>query len=168
MEPRQLLPVKTSGSALQEPQQYLTFMLGEKIFAASIYSIKEIIEYGHVTEVPRMPSFILGVINLRGIVVPVIDLSIRFGKPSTAAARRIRIIIFEVTNGDTVQALGVRVDAVNAVLEISDIKPTPAFGADIRTDFISGMGRIDENFIIILNIDRVLSMDEMTTLCGGL
>lgn len=166
MESTRQMPVGFVGLAPQESQQYLTFMLGEKIFATSIYSIKEIIEYGQITEIPRMPSFILGVINLRGVVVPVIDLGVRFGKPPTDVTRSTRIVIFEVANGDEVQALGIRVDAVNAVLEISaaDIKPAPAFGADIRTDFISGMGKIDEQFIIILNIDHALSMDEMTKL----
>jgi len=160
------LPVETVDAATRAARQYLTFMLGETTFATSIRTIKEIIEYRQLTEVPRMHAFILGVINLRGTVVPVIDVGVRFGKPPTDVTKRTRIVIFEVTGENALQALGIRVDAVNAVLEIpaADIRPAPAFGADIRTDFISGMGKIDERFITILNIERVLSLDEMTAL----
>ena len=103
---------------LEEQQQYLTFMLSGETYAISILRIKEIIQSGQVTAVPRMPDFIRGVINLRGAVVPVIDLSARFGKPPTAVGRRNCIIIIEVAIGAETQNIGVMVDAVNAVLEI--------------------------------------------------
>ena len=152
----------------EDEQQYLTFMLSGETYAISILSIKEIIQYGQLTEVPRMPDFIRGVINLRGAVVPVIDLSARFGKPPTAVSRRNCIIIIEVTLGTETQNVGVMVDAVNAVLEIpsNDIEPAPTFGTNIRADFIAGMGKINGKFVIILNIQHVLSMDDMSTLAA--
>ncbi|MGR9014819.1 MAG: chemotaxis protein CheW, partial [Gammaproteobacteria bacterium] len=143
-----------------------TFMLSGETYAISILRIKEIIQYGQLTEVPRMPDFIRGVINLRGAVVPVIDLSSRFGKAPTAIGRRNCIIIIEVALGDDTQSVGVMVDAVNAVLEIpaSEIEPAPTFGTNIRADFIAGMGKINGKFVIILNIQHVLSMDDMAAL----
>ena len=149
-----------------DEQQYLTFSLGGESYAASISQIKEIIQYGELTEVPRMPDFIRGVINLRGAVVPVIDLSARFGKHATIVGRRNCIIIVEVAVDSGTQNVGVMVDAVNAVLEIpaNEIEPAPTFGANIHTEFIAGMGKIDGKFVIILSIQNVLSMDDMTAL----
>ncbi|TAN67732.1 MAG: purine-binding chemotaxis protein CheW [Methylobacter sp.] len=150
----------------EEAQQYLTFMLSGKTYAVSISRIKEIIQYGQVTEVPRMPDFIRGVINLRGAVVPVIDLGVRFGKPPTVEGRRNCIIIIEVEIGGETQNVGVMVDAVNAVLEIpaDEIEPAPTFGANIHAEFIAGMGKVNGKFVIILNIQHVLSTDDMAAL----
>ena len=152
----------------QDQSQYLTFMLGGETYAMGILAIKEIIEYGNITEVPRMPDFIRGVINLRGAVVPVIDLGARFGKRPADITRRTCIVIIEVANNDTTQDIGVMVDAVNEVLEIaaSEIEAAPSFGANIRADFIGGMGKINGKFVIILNVHQVLSMDEMATLAS--
>ena len=162
------LPAVVNAAAEQDQQQYLTFMLGGETYAMGILAIKEIIEYGNLTEVPRMPQFIRGVINLRGAVVPVIDLSSRFGKQATQVTRRTCIVIVEVAAGNETQDVGVMVDAVNAVLEIppQEIEPPPSFGANIRADFISGMGKVNGKFVIILNIQHVLSVDEMATLSG--
>jgi purine-binding chemotaxis protein CheW len=164
----QTSPATVAGHGLEEQQQYLTFMLGGETYAISILRIKEIIQYAQLTEVPRMPDFIRGVINLRGAVVPVIDLSARFGKPPTAVGRRNCIIIIEVAIGEETQSVGVMVDAVNAVLEIpaSEIEAAPSFGANIRADFIAGMGKINGKFVIILNIQHVLSMDDMASLAA--
>ena len=147
-------------------QQYLTFSLGGEMFAVAILNVKEIIEYGSLTEIPMMPSFIRGVINLRGAVVPVIDLSCRFGNKSTQVARRTCIVIIELIDGDQKYDIGVMVDAVSEVLEISsaDIEPPPTFGAKIRTDFISGMGKVSGKFVIILDVARVLSVEEIAML----
>jgi len=157
-----------------EQLQYLTFMLGGEVFAMPIRSIKEIIEYGQLTEVPRMPGFIRGVINLRGAVVPVVDMGARFGKHPTQVARRTCIIIIEVASGNAEeqqiqQDIGVMVDAVNEVLEIpaSEIEPTPSFGANIRSDFIQGMGKVNGKFVIILDVNQVLSLDEIATIAGA-
>ncbi|MGZ5581460.1 MAG: chemotaxis protein CheW, partial [Methylobacter sp.] len=131
----QLTPASLDGQQFEEQQQYLTFMLSGEMYAVSIARIKEIIQYGQVTEVPRMPAFIRGVINLRGAVVPVIDLSARFGKAPTVVGRRHCIIIMEVAIGEGTQNVGVMVDAVNAVLEIpaDEIEPAPTFGTHIRS-----------------------------------
>lgn len=150
------------------PQQYLTFSLGGEVFALGILNVKEIIEFGSITEIPMMPAFIRGVINLRGAVVPVIDLSARFGGRTSAVSRRTCIVIVELGSGEDRQDLGVIVDAVNEVLEIprGDIEPPPSFGARIRADFIQGMGKVNGDFVIILNVERVLSTEEMTMLAG--
>lgn len=148
------------------PQQYLTFTLGGEMFAVAILNVKEIIEFGSITEIPMMPNFIRGVINLRGAVVPVIDLSCRFGGKTTDVARRTCIVIIELSEGDQTQDIGIMVDAVSEVLEIakSEIEPPPAFGAKIRTDFISGMGKVNGKFVIILSVNKVLSIEEIAML----
>jgi purine-binding chemotaxis protein CheW len=159
-----------SNTAELDQQQYLTFNLGNEIFAIGILAIKEIIEYGNLTEVPMMPEFIRGVINLRGAVVPVVDLAARFGRKGTAVTRRTCIVIIEMGKDGERQNIGVIVDTVNEVLEIlpQDIEPAPAFGAKIRTDFISGMGKVASRFVIILDVDHVLSVDEMGGVGQGL
>ncbi len=149
--------------AALEEHQYLTFVLGTEVFAIGILGIKEIIEYEGLTAVPMMPSHIGGVINLRGAVVPVMDLSARFGRPPTAATRRTCIVIVEIDTAGLRQDVGIIVDAVNEVLEIprEAIEPPPAFGSATRVDFIRGMGKVNARFVVILNPDRLLSCDEM-------
>ncbi|MDB6063695.1 MAG: cheW 3 [Verrucomicrobiaceae bacterium] len=151
-----------------EKQQFLTFLLGGEPFAISILVIKEIIEYGQLTAVPLMPDFIRGVLNLRGQVLPVIDLAARFGRAQAEVARRTCIVIIEIDNDGEKQDVGIIVDSVSEVMDIAAdmIQPAPAFGAKIRVDFIDGMVEIDGRFIIILNVDRVLSIDEMTLLAS--
>lgn len=143
--------------------QYLTFMLDGEVFAIGILAIKEIIEYGGLTEVPMMPACIRGVINLRGAVVPVMDLSARFGKDPRPVTKRTCIVIVEIGASGEQHVIGVVVDAVNAVLEIpaTEIEAAPAFGARIRTDFIEGMGKVAGRFVILLNVNQVLSPDEI-------
>ena len=152
-----------SGAAL--PSQFLTFMLGEEQFAVGILHIKEIIEYGSLATVPMMPACVRGVINLRGAVVPVMDLSARFGRSPSAITKRSCIVIVEVegAGGESKQVLGMLVDAVNAVVEIAagDIEPAPSFGTRIRPDFIAGIGKVNSKFVILLAIDRVLSTEEV-------
>lgn len=157
---------KQLAAADAAPQQYLTFTLGGEMLAVAILNVKEIIEYGTLTEIPMMPLFIRGVINLRGAVVPVIDLSCRFGGKPSDVARRTCIVIIELEDGDSRQDVGIMVDAVSEVLEIarSEIEPPPAFGAKIRTDFISGMGKVNGKFVIILNVSKVLSIEEIAML----
>ncbi|WP_445400900.1 chemotaxis protein CheW [Zobellella sp. An-6] len=146
--------------------QYLTFVLGGEMFAMDILGIKEIIEYGNLTTVPMMPAFVRGVINLRGAVVPVVDLAVRFGRPSTPVNKRSCIVILEVHGEEGVQDIGVLVDAVSAVLSIAaaDIEPAPSFGGGIRADFIGGMAKVDGRFVIVLSVERVLSVEEMAQL----
>jgi purine-binding chemotaxis protein CheW len=161
------LSVVADRAKADEEQQYLTFLLRGEMFALGILNIKEIIEYGSLTEVPMMPNFIRGVINLRGSVVPVVDLSGRFGRKRTEVSRRTCIVIIEVQNNDeSKQDIGVMVDSVSEVLEIprSEIEPPPAFGAKIRVDFIRGMGKVAGKFVIILDANKVLSIDELSML----
>jgi purine-binding chemotaxis protein CheW len=149
-----------------EPQQYLTFVLGVETYAIGILQIKEIIEFSGLTTVPMMPACIRGVINLRGAVVPVLDLSVRFGREATAATRRTCIVIVELSYEGNRQNIGVIVDAVNEVLEIpaADIEPAPSFGARLRAEFIRGMGKVAGNFVIILDTDRVLEGTEIAAI----
>jgi purine-binding chemotaxis protein CheW len=144
------------------PSQFLTFMLGDEQYAVGILHIKEIIEYGSLATVPMMPECVRGVINLRGAVVPVMDLSARFGRPPSVIGKRSCIVIVEA-GGEEKQVLGMLVDAVNAVVEIAaaDIEPPPSFGTRIRPDFIAGMGKHNGRFVILLDIERVLSGEEI-------
>lgn len=153
----------------EENQQYLTFMLGGEMFAIGILGIKEIIEYGNVTAVPMMPDWVRGVINLRGSVVPVMDLAARFGRPPATVSRRSCIVIVEVRTRESSQIVGAMVDAVNEVLEIpaSEIEPPPVFGARLRTDFMRGMGKVNSRFVILLDPDRVLTVEELVQLQHG-
>jgi purine-binding chemotaxis protein CheW len=154
---------KEAGREAEEADQYLTFRLHDELYAFGILNVKEILEYGNVTQVPMMPDFIQGVINLRGEVVPVINLARRFGMESPPITKRSCVIIIEVENGDKQQDLGVMVDIVSEVLEIpaSDMRATPGFGARIRTDFIRNMGKLGDDFVIILDENRVLSVNEL-------
>lgn len=149
-----------------ESHQYLTFVLGQDAFAIGILHIKEILEYGQPTTVPLMPEFIRGVINLRGSVVPVIDLAARFGRPATRPSRRTCIVIVE--SGTQQQDIGVIVDAVNEVVDIPPerIEPPPALGAGVSLEFMQGMGKVGEDgrFVIVLAADHVLSLDELVAL----
>ena len=154
-----------------EQQQYLTFMLGQEMFAVGILNIREIIEFGGLTTVPMMPRFVRGVINLRGAVVPVIDLAARFGREPAPVTRRSCTVIVELAadSGEQRQQLGLMVDSVSAVVEIPQhmIEPAPAFGSKVRADFIKGMGKVAEKFVIVLDIDSVLAIDEMASLTAA-
>jgi purine-binding chemotaxis protein CheW len=152
-----------AAAAVAEPAQYLTFMLSGEAYAIGILAIKEIIEYRGLTEVPMMPSSVRGVINLRGAVVPVVDLQARFGRPAGEITKRTCVVIVEVAASDERQVIGVMVDAVNEVLEIpaSEIEPAPAFGARIRSEFIQGMGKVKGKFVILLDADHVLAVEDI-------
>lgn len=165
----QLALTQAGGSPVTaglDSRQFLTFMLGGELYALGILNVKEIIEYGQLTEIPMMPPTIRGVINLRGAVVPVVDLAARFGSPPMEIQRRTCIIIVEVEQDEKTLEVGILVDAVSAVQDIlpEDIEPAPSFGARVRSDFIAGMGKLDGKFVVILNSARVLSIDEMAVL----
>ncbi|WP_075795835.1 chemotaxis protein CheW [Massilia putida] len=152
----------TDGQAAQ----YLTFMLGGEAFGIGIMAVKEIIEFAGITEVPMMPDSIRGVINLRGAVVPVMDLAARFGRPRSVPGKRTCIVIVELESDGARQLTGVVVDAVSAVLDIpaSEIEPAPSFGTRIHGDFIAGMGKVNGRFVILLNVDSVLAQGGLTDL----
>ena len=159
--------------AVAEPAQYLTFVLAGEPFAIGILAIKEIIEYRGLATVPMMPACVRGVINLRGAVVPVIDLQARFGRASSEVSKRTCIVIVEVADEAEAagrrQVVGVVVDAVNEVLEIApaDIEPPPSFGARIRSDFIAGVGKVRGKFVILLDVDRVLTLDDLGAIAAA-
>lgn len=158
-----LSPTGAPGAA----GQFLTFLLGDEGFAMDIRAVREIIQHGAMTPVPLMPAFVRGVINLRGAVVPVIDLHARFGRAPAQVGKKTCIIIFDaLRDGERVE-LGLMVDAVSEVitLEAGDIEAPPSFGGAVRRDFIAGMGRRGEGFVVILDADRAFDVDDMATLC---
>jgi len=147
-------------------QLYLAFRLADEVFAIDILRIREIIEYSVPTSVPMMPPSVRGVINLRGSVVPVIDLAIRFGRDATGVGKRTCIVIVEVQHEGATHVLGLMVDGVNAVMEIdaANVEPAPSFGTRVNTEFIEGMARVNGKFIIILDVGRALSIEEMAAI----
>lgn len=149
-----------------EQNQYLTFKLSGEEFGIGILKVREIIEYTSPTQVPMVPEYIKGVINLRGNVVPVIDLKAKFNMPGSEATKRSCVVIVEVTMDGEEITMGILIDAVSEVLEISprDISPAPSFGAKINVDFIQGMARVDREFIILLDIERILSTEEIAVM----
>jgi purine-binding chemotaxis protein CheW len=149
---------------LEQADQFLTFLLDGEVFAINILNIREILEYSPLTPVPMTPDFIEGVLNLRGSVVPVINLSVRFEKTASEVNKRTSIVIVEITHDEQKMDIGVIVDIVNEVIEIPEIEPAPTFGASIRTDFIEGMGKIDDGFTIVLDLNHVLSVEELSML----
>lgn len=146
--------------------QHLSFRVRQATYALPIELVREIIEYSDVTPVPMMPAFIHGVINLRGNVVPVLDLAARFGFEPTVANKRTCVVIIELQQQEQNQRIGLVVDAVDAVLDIDphQVVAPPPFGAGIRTDFIAGMARREQAFTLILNIAQVLSLDDIRLL----
>lgn len=145
------------------PLQYLTFALGDEVFAMDISTVREIIQHAAMTVVPLMPNFVRGVINLRGAVVPVIDLQSRFGRGNALVGKKTCIIIFDASRDGEKMELGLMVDAVSEVIEIapSDIELPPQFGTTIQRDYIRGMGKVDGEFIVILEPERALNIDDM-------
>lgn len=152
--------------ASEEQAQYLTFTVGKELFGLGILSVKEIIEYQSLTTVPMMPAAIRGVINLRGAVVPVMDLSARLGKAPAEVSKRSCIVIIELEVEGEPQTIGALVDAVNQVLEIpaADIEPAPSFGTKIRRDFMRGIGKVDNKFVVLLDAGQVLTLEEAVAL----
>ena len=145
--------------------QYLTFDLGGAEFALDIASVREIIQFAQLTSVPLMPDFVRGVINLRGAVVPVIDLQRRLGQSRSIVGKKTCIIIFETQRDDKDVTLGLMVDAVSEVVDIAltDIEPAPEFGTVIHRNFIHGMGKVAGEFIVILNPDRAMDIEDMVS-----
>ena len=149
--------------------QYLTFKLGEEIYALDIGKVREVLDFTTVTKVPRTPDFMRGVINLRGSVVPVVDLRLKFGMSATEKTVNTCVIITEVTVDNDTTVLGCLADSVQEVIDLlpSEISPAPKIGTKLRTEFIRGMGKRDDRFIIILDIDKIFSVDELALVQGG-
>jgi len=142
---------------------YLTFILDHDQFAVEVLKAREVLDLKAITKVPQSPGFMLGVINLRGGVVPVIDLRLKFGLRKGEQTRESSIIVMEVDIDDDPTTVGVLVDSVEEVLELDEqqIEPPPRIGTRLNTEFIQGMGNSGEQFIIILDIDRVFSAEEI-------
>lgn len=151
-----------AGPALQ----YLTFSLGDEVFAMDIRCVREIIQHGSMTMVPLMPEFVRGVINLRGSVVPVIDLQSRFGRAPAQVGKKTCVIIFDSSLADEKVELGLLVDSVSEVVDIAQahVEPPPQFGTTIRRDFVHGIGKVGQQFIVILAPERALDINEMAAL----
>jgi purine-binding chemotaxis protein CheW len=143
--------------------QYLTFFIRGEEYAAGILRVKEIIEFERVTRVPAMPDHVRGVINLRGAVLPVIDLAAKFGHGPSEPARTTCIVVAETKLGPEMLTVGVMADAVSEVVDIADdaIEPPPSFGTGVRADFLTGMGKLDNRLLLVLDVDRVLSPVEI-------
>lgn len=156
-------------AAKAEGSQFLTFSLDDEVFAMDIRNVREIIQYGSMTKVPLMPSFVRGVMNLRGSVVPVIDLQARFGRPVAEVGKKTCVVIFDAHRAGERVELGLMVDAVSEVIEIpaDRTEPAPQFGASVRRDFIAGMGRVGERFVVLLDPERALDVEEMAQLCDA-
>ena len=156
-------------AAFTETAQFLTFTLDSERYALDIGKVREVLEFGTVTRVPRTPEFMRGVINLRGSVVPVVDLRLKFGMPRTERTIDTCIVIAEVTIDGETTVLGALADSVQEVLDLepNQIDPPPRVGARLDTSFIRGMGKRDDDFIIILDIDRVFSADDILRVAGS-
>ena len=148
--------------------QYLTFTLDQEQFAVGITSVREVLEFTSATKVPRTPDFMRGVINLRGSVVPVIDLRLKLGLSRTEATIDTCVVILEVEAQGETLVMGALADSVQEVIELEpgSIEPPPRMGTRVNIDFIRGMGKRDEKFLILLDLDRVLTEDELRTVAG--
>jgi purine-binding chemotaxis protein CheW len=145
------------------PIQYLTFRIAGEEYAAEILRVREILRWGPVTPVPGTPSFIRGVFNLRGAVIPVIDLALKFRHPATEPGKRTCIVIVEVAEQQRHTVLGLLVEAVGQVLELTPgtIQPPPPFGTPVRVDYLRGMAEVGRKFVLLLHLDLVLSLPEL-------
>ena len=150
-------------TAITETRQYLTFKLADEIFAVDVEKVREILELTNITKVPQTPDYMRGVINLRGSVVPVMDMRLKFGMPESETTVNTCIIVVEVLHENEVVVIGALADSVQEVFELEpgQIEPPPRIGTRFNTDFILGMGKNDSQFIMILNIDRAFTSDEL-------
>ena len=144
--------------------QYLTYKLGDEVFALEIGKVREVLDFTTITKVPKMPEFMRGVINLRGNVVPVVDLRLKFGMSKTEKTANTCVIITEATVDNETTVLGALADSVQEVLDLEphNIEPAPKIGTMLRTEFIKGMGKQNDRFTIILDIDRIFSAEELS------
>ncbi|HEY0144111.1 MAG TPA: chemotaxis protein CheW [Thermoanaerobaculia bacterium] len=147
-------------------QQYLSFAVGAEEYALSVLRVKEIIEFGGVTRVPSTPAYIRGVINLRGSVVPVIDLATKFGQPASRVSPRSCIVLVETAVAEQSTVVGIMVDSVSQVVELAehDVIPPPRFGASVRVDYLVGLGRVAGKLVLVIDVDRVLAAEELLEL----
>jgi purine-binding chemotaxis protein CheW len=155
-----------SVDAITEVRQYLTFKLDAETFALDVATVREVLDFAAVTKIPRTPEFMRGVINLRGSVVPVVDLRLAFGMSGTERTVNTCIIVMEVRLEGEGTVIGALADSVEEVIDLEpeQIEPAPRIGTSIGADFIRGMGKRDSHFVMILDIDRVFSADQLVEL----
>jgi purine-binding chemotaxis protein CheW len=155
-----------STAKITETARYLTFRLGEEVFAINVFKAREVLDLSHITRVPTAPGYLRGVVNVRGNAIPVVDLRHKFGLPETADTLHTRIIVMDLLIDGQSVVVGGLADAVHEVLELEphEINDPPSLGMRWRTDLIIGLGRRDDSFIIILDIERVFSADELSSL----
>lgn len=146
-------------------RQYLTFTLANEQYAVPVEEVKEVLEFTSVTRVPRTQAFMRGVINLRGSVVPVIDLRLKFGMAATEKTIATSVVVLEVKLSGTAITVGALADSVQEVISLDEsvIEPPPRIGTHINTEFIRGIGRRDESFVIVLDIDRIFSEEDVSS-----
>jgi purine-binding chemotaxis protein CheW len=160
-----------AGTHDEEPQsrQYLTFVLAGELYAVPIETIREVVEFHGLTRIPLAPAVVPGVLNLRGSVVPVVDLAVRFGSTATAIGRRTCVVIVETETDEGLQPMGLIVDAVSEALEINpqQLEQRPAFGTGLRRDFVLGMLNLADRFVVVLDMRVVLSLSELEQLVSG-
>ena len=151
------------GAAKAQAGKYLTFQLGAEVYGIEILKVQEIIGLMNVTHVPRTPAFVRGVVNLRGKVIPVVDLRLKFELEQLADTERTCIVVVQVARRDSRVTMGIIVDEVSEVLDIrsEQLEPAPTFGSAIDTDFILGIGKVGQKVVMLLDMDRVLSGDEV-------
>lgn len=152
-----------SVAGIGETTQYLTFKLDDEVFALDITKVREVLDFTTVTKVPCTPEFMRGVINLRGSVVPVVDLRLKFGMTKTEKTVNTCVIIVEVAVDNETTVLGALADSVQEVMDLEPdhIEPAPKIGTRLNTEFITGMGKRDSTFIIILDVDKIFSTEEL-------
>jgi len=157
------------AAAILETTQYLTFRLAEEVYALDIAKVREVLDFTEATKVPRTPEFMRGVINLRGSVVPVVDLRLKFGMSATEKTVNTCVIITEVTVDNDTTVLGCLADSVQEVIDLEpgQIAPAPRIGTKLRTEFIQGMGKRDDRFVILLDVDMVFSAEELSLVEPG-
>jgi purine-binding chemotaxis protein CheW len=148
---------------ITNPSQYLTFKLGDEIFAINVSQVREVLDITTITKVPRAPEFMRGVINVRGSVVPVADLRLKFGMTKTQRTVDSRIVVMELSLDGDQTILGAMADSVHEVMELEpeQIEDPPSIGSRWKTEFIKGIGKRNNEFIIILDIDRIFNTDEL-------
>lgn len=163
------IPLVNTTTPHSSTTQVLTFWLGDDVLGMDIRTVREIIQCGPMSSIPLMPDFLRGIINLRGSVVPVIDLNARFGRAPTLIGSKSCIVIFDAMRDNERVELGVLVDAVSEVIKITaeQIEPPPEFGTSLRREFIRGIGKVGHRFIILLDPDRALDVQEMAAICDA-
>jgi len=156
----------TNRETEQNVQQYLTFMIGGEEYAVSLLKVKEIIEYDVVTEIPKTSQWVRGVINLRGNVVPVIDLAVKFRLPASVAGKLTCIVITEVECEGEATIMGIMADSVRQVIDLKpeDVEVPPTFGTRVKVDYLLGMARSGKKFCLLLDTEKVLSTEELLEL----